>query len=395
MPPLATLFDFVLLDAATFAGTAAVAGAATWLTLGEWRRTAGQHWTERARALYRARVACALNGILVLLGAVLVACRVSDSFADSFPWSALLAAVLGSFAGTYPLQRAVFPDQTLKAWIAARAMQLSLQTVVVGIFFACVLFMPRNFGLETWLLAAGWLAMQAVLTSGLWLRFLRLLRLLLPPSARLARIVAETSERTGIPVRAVWESTSAASQAAAAITSRTLIFTRPLVERLSDAEIESICLHELAHLTEPKSIVRLRVLAQFSRTPLLFTVPVAAQFGPGVAYVLLAVSVGLPFALIRARRRMEQRADRLAAQTTADPAIYARALEKIYEANQMPAVVSGLTQGVHPNLYDRMVAAGVTPDYARPAKPRRFHWTSGVLLIVVATAFVLLVVFDY
>ena len=31
---------------------------------------------------------------------------------------------------------------------------------------------------------------------------------------------------------------------------------------------------------------------------------------------------------------------------------------------------------VHPSLYDRMIAAGVTPDYPRPAPPSRFRGDS-------------------
>ena len=394
MPPLRILFDFVLLDAATLVGTAAVSGAATWLALGEWRRSAGQHWTERARALHRARMACGLNVGLVVLGAIIVTGYFSDSFADSFPWSALIAALLGTIAGSYPLQRARFPQQTLKEWIAAIAIQLSLQVVGLGLLVVCVFLMPRNFGLKTWLIAGGWIGVQLVFSFGLWLRFLRFVHLLHRPSERLARIVSETSVRGGIPVRHVWELTSAVSQAGVLLATRTLFFTRPLLERLTDAEIESICLHELAHLTEPRSVFWLRELAQFSRVPLLFALPVAAHFGANAAFGMIALVVCAPFALIRVRRRMEQRADRLAVAATADPVVYARALEKIYEANQMPAVVGGLARGVHPSLYDRMVAAGVTPDYPRPAKPKRFHWTTGVLLILVAMAFVVLVVLD-
>ena len=48
---------------------------------------------------------------------------------------------------------------------------------------------------------------------------------------------------------------------------------------------------------------------------------------------------------------------------------YARALEKIYEANLLPVVLR--EKRVHPDLYDRLVAAGATPAYARPKPPPR------------------------
>jgi Zn-dependent protease with chaperone function len=208
----------------------------------------------------------------------------------------------------------------------------------------------------------------------------------------LARIVAEASRRSGIPVQHIWEMAGPVSQAAAFITTRTLVFTRPLVDRLSDAEMESVCLHELAHLSEPKAIIRLRRLAHLSRAPLLFAVPVVTRFGPDAVFALVLPVIVGPFALLRMQRRMEQRADRMAVEATTDPAVYARALEKLHESNQVPAVLSGAGRGTHPNLYDRMEAAGIAPDYPRPAKPKRFHWTSGVLLILGMAAFVQFVV---
>ena len=232
--------------------------------------------------------------------------------------------------------------------------------------------------------------MQLALEFGLWLRLLRLFRLVLPPSPRLTRIVSETSRRSGIPVRAVWESTDAACQAVVFIATRTLVFTRPLVERLSDAEIASICQHELAHLTEPILIACLRIMRRFLLLPLLFAIPLAVRFkSPVVVVFLFAPAQIHTLVFSRAQRRMEQRADSLTVSATVDPAVYARALEKIHEANQIPAVLGG--KRTHPDLFDRMVAAGAAPNYPRPARPKRFHWTSGLLLILVATTTVWLV----
>lgn len=386
------LMNPVFLACIAFALTGVFSGTVNWIALGAWRRTAGQHWTERARALYTVRRASGLNGALVVVVAFVTGAVISDSFSDSFPWWALIGAFFGCLAGYYPLQRAIFPGRAIKAWIAAVAFQLSLQVFSFGLFFACVYGMPRAFGLTTWLIAGGWLAIQLALEFGLWLNLLRFLRLLLPPSARLTRIASEASARSGIPIRAVWESVGAASQALVFLVTRTLVFTRPLLERLSDAELESICLHELAHLTEPKPIFRLRMLGRFSQLPLLFVVPLTARFGPGAAFALLVLTFVIPLGLLRVRHRMEQRADRLTVSATADPAVYARALEKIHAANQIPAVLGG--RHTHPDLYDRMLAAGVTPDYPRPARPKRFHWTSGVLVVLVVAIFVALVVFD-
>jgi hypothetical protein len=88
---------------------------------------------------------------------------------------------------------------------------------------------------------------------------------------------------------------------------------------------------------------------------------------------------------------MEKRADAMAFQEQAKEGVYARALEQLYRANQMPAV-NAKNKQTHPHLYDRLVAAGVAPDYPRPAKPRRMTWVGWVValacLVVLLAAWV-------
>jgi len=84
---------------------------------------------------------------------------------------------------------------------------------------------------------------------------------------------------------------------------------------------------------------------------------------------------------------MERRADAMATvHEGPSPGTYARALERLYQINQMPAVMPG--KRTHPNLYDRLLAAGVTPAYPRPAAPARLTWQLCVvmLLLVASTA---------
>lgn len=77
---------------------------------------------------------------------------------------------------------------------------------------------------------------------------------------------------------------------------------------------------------------------------------------------------------------MEKRADRIAIENQADPAVYARALERLYQTNQMPAVMPPRMERPHPDLYDRMLDAGVTPDFPKPAPPKKQSWTTLLLL---------------
>jgi hypothetical protein len=68
---------------------------------------------------------------------------------------------------------------------------------------------------------------------------------------------------------------------------------------------------------------------------------------------------------------MEIRADKAAIENQLDTAVYARALAHMYEANQMPAVMPRRSLGPHPDLYDRMLEAGLTPDFPKPSPPKR------------------------
>ena len=71
--------------------------------------------------------------------------------------------------------------------------------------------------------------------------------------------------------------------------------------------------------------------------------------------------------------------------------MYARALARIYEDSLLPAVNSRKVES-HPDLYDRMEAAGITPDFLRPARPENMSWHgslfSGVLGIIAVLAVV-------
>lgn len=80
------------------------------------------------------------------------------------------------------------------------------------------------------------------------------------------------------------------------------------------------------------------------------------------------LAIGVPIG--RLCRRMEERADRVACEHMHDAAAYASALERLHEHNLVPAVL-GKGRKTHPDLYDRMTAAGVTPSYPRPDPPSR------------------------
>ena len=158
-----------------------------------------------------------------------------------------------------------------------------------------------------------------------------------------------------------------------------MLFSERLLEVMSDEELDSICAHEATHLTESKWVFIGRLFGALALYPLIFILPVIHRFGlPGLLMLFVPI-LALVFLPRWLAQRMEKRADAGAAQQAADPVVYARALEKIYEANCMPAAMPKRSRLPHPDLYDRMVAAGVTPTYEQPRPPGKMSWTTFLL----------------
>src|SRR5262249_12046187 len=154
-----------------------------------------------------------------------------------------------------------------------------------------------------------------------------------------------------------------------------------------DEELSAVTAHELAHLAEPRGVLALRIATAYLPLIGLMSVPLAFSFGP-VGLTPLAVCVLIAFVHRRGGRRMGERSDRAGRVHEGESAgTYARALEKIYEANLVPVVI-GKRKRVHPELYDRMIAAGVTPAYARPAPPPRDLLASVMPILLFWTAMV-------
>jgi Zn-dependent protease with chaperone function len=218
------------------------------------------------------------------------------------------------------------------------------------------------------------------LNYGLYVLLLRGLGVLRPPDERLRGIVAGTARRMGVHEPGTWLMDVPLAQAFALPTTGELMFSSRLLEISSDEEISAICAHELAHLMESKVVLAGRIAGSMTLYPLIFVRP-AAKFGlsgVGVIVWLVSLSFILPRKLAR---RMEHRADKIATENQGEEGVYARALEKLYVDTLIPAVNTSKTK-THPHLYDRMLAAGIQPEYPRPAKPKKLPWF--VFLIYIA-----------
>ncbi|MGA2868161.1 MAG: M56 family metallopeptidase [Verrucomicrobiota bacterium] len=238
------------------------------------------------------------------------------------------------------------------------------------VLFSAVFLMPEKFGFKMLLVAGGYLTFHFAILWGVLLKLLRLLKFVTPAGPRLQQIVAPLAGRMNIKVRGTWQVGGLIANALAIPTTRELVFTNRLLEICTDEEVASICVHELAHLTESKMVLVGRLLASLAFFPFIFFTPLMHQFewfGLTIPYLWMFLTIMLAR---RLSRRMEKRADQMAANEQTNTRVYAGALEKLYRENQSPAVMPGNRQA-HPHLYDRMLAAGMTPDFPRPPRAKR------------------------
>lgn len=349
------------------------------LALRSWRRSAGQHWTERARALYPALVSRKINQLAI--PALLVAI-VRIRFPE-LPWTEIaLVAYAGALLGSFPMDREIHQDLRFGVWAHLTFAAAFVQGLRWGAWGAAIILMPREVTVTSLLIPFGWVALVIALELGLALTLLRWVKLLIPASPHLRSLVDQANRHLNVKVKSVWELKTLVANALAITTTQELLFTTPLLKQLSDDEVVAVAAHELGHLAESPSVKIVRVVGALTLLPLIFINPVAPMLDPQGIFALLGLCWAIYYAIRKMRRAMEKRADRMAVEQINDPTIYARALEKLYRVNQIPAVLASKQAGVHPNLYDRMTAAQVTPDYPRPQPPPRQHWTSAVTVFM-------------
>jgi Zn-dependent protease with chaperone function len=337
------------------------------------RRLKETHWTQRARLVFPVRVA-AMMGIIIFPLFFGAASLLYDGPLALLGWMQLgAAAAAAALAGavwvrTYVDRRLAKSPATLLYGLqgtAAVMLILLPHFLVAVVMFA---FLPDRVDLRAVVvLAAGGTAFVLCALGG-GLAVARALGLARPASQRLARIVERAAEKAGFRPRGVYEIRWNRANAFAFPLIGRLAFTDRLLGTIGDAEIEAIAAHELGHLSEPRRVALTRMAGVFILLPLAAGRTIVGEAGllPFVAAVFLVV-LGV-LLLRRLGRRMEERADAFARSREGEAGIYARALEAIYEANMIPAVLSGKRR-VHPHLYDRLLAAGVQPAYPRPAPP--------------------------
>ena len=358
-----------------------------WLALIPWRRVQDAHWTERARLLFPVRVSAAWNIYLIAANLVLASRLISQE--ESPPWWATaLAAWLGVLAASWPMSRETTPRLSFRDWLRELAIAWLLYFAGWFILLAAIAIVPAHYHWSAWLVAAGVAAFHAFHIWLGWIWLWQKLGLLQPAPAPLRHLVAQVAARAHIKVRRVWIIRSSSANAFALPHTGEVMFTDRALEILAEDEIAAVTAHELGHLAESRWVFLGRYLTSLSWLPWVFVRPLWNEFHVGGILVLGGVTWLISYAMGQQSRRLEAQADRTAHITENRDGAFARALSRLHEDSQSPAVLAAHRHS-HPSLYDRLLAAGITPSYPRPAPPETTTWSRYLLIVILIVLLVL------
>jgi len=362
--------------------SAVIIFATNWLALIPWRGAKGKHWTERARLYYPVRNAAVSN--LWVLPAVLSVATLLLWPTESPYWAfVLLATTIGAIAGTLPMDREVNPRIPLNELLQETAMNWLIRFLLWFVFLGAIVLMPDQFNIRSVFISGVFMVLCIFWNRGGWIWVGQKIGLFLPPPERLQRIIRDTASGMNVSFNEIFLVRSSLAQAYALPITRKILFTERILQLCPDDEIAAICTHELAHLTEALSDYYKRYVMWLIFLPWLFFKPMLHAFGPLGFFVLLSFTLIAPVLYRKVCHKLEMRADHIAQANEPDAGIYARALARLYEDNLLPAV-HGKKRATHPHLYDRLLAAGMTPDFPRPAPAKSTAWHGNLFAFALA-----------
>jgi|ERR1041385_6449313 Zn-dependent protease with chaperone function len=366
--------------AGELAGAAVIIAVLNWISLGPFRKSRGQHWTERARKLYPVRQAATTSILVVPLILVLSQGLLWPKTGPHWLLSAL-AGWIGATLGGYPLSREVFAWIKIRAWFHQTLTLLLMLNSPAFVLLIIAGLMPEAFDWRTWTLGAGFVIFLAAWSCGGMIWVARNLGLLTAAPARLQAIVDNVSAHMQVAVRRTWVLKGSFANAIAYPATGDLVFLDRLLAVSPDHEIAAIAAHEIGHLCESKSAIAGRFLGRLFLLPWIFIKPMVHVYGVLGYFTVAGLSLAWIMWFKHVSRRLEKRADALATRADRNPGDFARALEHLYEENLMPAVMRRKSM-THPDLYDRLLACGIQPDYPRPPPPSSFAYHVVLLGIV-------------
>jgi hypothetical protein len=344
-----------------------------WLLRPLRRLPEGAHWSERARLGFPARTRlmswAMTSTLLVGMAWILWLGRLT-------PIDVAIAPALATFVATMiavaRVARLVAPDRP-RLTLRGLAGLLALSWGQMSMLFALALLARDDFGPMTWLALVLGLGLSLVWAFGLPAAAAAAIGLFEAPSAELATLVASSASRLDVKPPQISVADLPMANAFALVPGERLILTRAVLEGLSPASLATVVSHELEHFREAPSARALRVVSALAVVPVVLVRPVFGVWGTSGVVVLALSTAAVVSSLAIVRHRLEQASIAGVGGEPANPsraADYARVLERIYEINGIPAVMRGLLAR-RGSLYDRMLAAGATPSFARPEPPPR------------------------
>ncbi|TNE43574.1 MAG: hypothetical protein EP343_32680 [Deltaproteobacteria bacterium] len=364
-----------------------------YLTLRAYHKEAPEHWADRARLLHPARMLAASSpfwlAVFLSIPSFLFVSPLHPMPAGLFTTLVFVVAYGVGFRQFHRLDQRL-RGQHLSMWQRLKYtlsfLMVMYPHILIAIFLGLFLMTREQngqwFGFVVW----GTVGMLVAISgASLWL--LRWAGALLPAPTSLQNVVTRSSQQTNVHPHSVWVLPSTMSNAFALPFSHQLLFTQPMLEQLSDKELEAITAHELSHLSESWKVRLVRMGLGLVFGAWFMVVPFwvwREEYG----FILLSALGLFVIALVGNTlfRSMEEQADEAGQEQEGEEGVYARALEKIYQYNLMPAVTG--RKSVHPDLYDRMTHAGVEPSFPKPKPPSfRAMWGARVLGLVLAFGF--------
>ncbi|MCP3977000.1 MAG: M48 family metalloprotease [bacterium] len=324
------------------------------------RLAAASHWTEKAALATEGRAALIFGFVMWPIVTVALARVVIGPFSRIPPTLAIVAAVTASVFGSLwagwrfvgrDLEQPL-PGFVAYVWLVARKWWPLVALFAIGVFAP---------GRLTSLRMIPWTVLAV---GGLYsLRYMAELYaatgVAVPASPQLAAAIERAAARSDSEVPKAFVVDSHAANAAALPARNLIITTQRLVDELGEAEQEAVMLHEIAHLNERRSVTRLRALSVLLYLPFLAVKPL---IGSGILYLAAAVLL-----VMMMRKRItvmsaaeEGRADHEAAELAHESHVFGEALLKMHQAALIPAF---LKRDPHGPLHERLVHAGVTPDF--------------------------------
>ncbi len=343
----------------------------TGIALRDWKRHRDEHWTEQARRFFAIRKGYDIFPLVMPFTAIVFRLHL---WPDIPLVPLLCGVVIGGALSGWPLDNALFPSIKFCDWLRSSFILSLLRLCWIFLVLAFALLMPDQWTWSQVAWAIGFLIASTVLSTGLTYRLLLWLGALRPAAAAITELVHECAKENNTKVKAVWELPTPAGYAAALIVQRALIFSSSMAQNHDKDELISICRHELAHLNESTGQIALRVAqAPLILLPFIFVPTLIGSMGPLGILPPLLILILLSRLFARLSLHLEKRADDAARGDASESPVYARALERLHRHNLIPAVLAKKASRTHPDLYDRMTASGVQPDYQRPAPPKG-HW---------------------